>query len=99
MTDSMAGSSRDGEDPWVTHWRWTAVGKGVVLNDLRRMHHNETKGGVPTGRCLCGLPTPCPTAERIGAYTATLWDPCNCRRHLGGPCPQVGDGPAADTAS
>lgn len=99
MTDSMPGSNRDGEDPWVTHWRWTAVDKGIVLADLRDMHQRETKGGVPTGRCLCGLSAPCPTAERIGAYTATLQDPCDCRLYLDGRCPQVGDGPAADAAS
>lgn len=99
MTDPTFAGYRNGEDPWITHWRWAAVAKGIVLSDLQDMHRNETKGGVPTGRCLCGLPAPCPTAERIGAYTATLRDPCGCRRAVGGACPQVGGKPAADAAS
>lgn len=99
MTDPTFAGHRPGEDPWTTHWRWVAVVKGLVLDDLQNMHCNETKGGVPTGRCLCGLSAPCPTAERIGAYTATLRDPCGCRRHLNGHCPQSGNGPTANTAS
>lgn len=87
MTDPTFGGFRPGEDPWTTHWRWTAVGNGSVLSDLREMHRRETKGGAPTGMCQCGLPAPCPTAERIGTYTATLHGPCGCLRGVGGSCP------------
>ena len=83
----MSGGYAPGENPWITHWRRVAVAEGVVIADLRRLHQREMRGGMPTGRCLCGLPAPCPTAELIGAYTATLNDPCSCMRDSGGHCP------------
>lgn len=99
MTDPTFAGFRAGEDPWVTHWRWIAVRNGIVISDLRAMHLNETKGGLPTGRCRCGLPAPCPTAERLGAYTTTLNDPCDCMRDEGKSCPATGNEPAPDAAS
>ncbi|ACU71838.1 hypothetical protein Caci_2929 [Catenulispora acidiphila DSM 44928] len=95
-TDPAFGGFRVGENPWITHWRWVAVGKGVVLDDLQKMHQNETRGGVPTGKCLCGLPVPCSTAERIGVYAAGLRDPCDCRRGGGGACPMIDRSEADD---
>lgn len=90
--ESANGGFRVGEDPWTTHWRWIAVANGVVLSDLRKMHQRETKGGVPTGKCRCGLPAPCPTAECVGKHTAALAEPCGCLTGVGNACP-AGSGP------
>lgn len=79
---------REGEDPWITHWRWAAVGAGILIGNLDEMHRNETDGGgLPTGKCKCGLPAPCPTAQAIGAYRAKQSEPCTCWRQFGDECP------------
>lgn len=89
------GGYRDGEDPWLTHWRWTAITKGTLIEDLWKAHRRELKGGVATGKCLCGLPAPCPTAELIAAHTAAATGPCQYARHTDQRCPTNGQPPAA----
>jgi hypothetical protein len=81
---------RNDEDPWTAHWRWTAIGAGILIDNLNEMHHNEMDGGgLPTGNCKCGLPAPCPTVEAIGAYRAKRFEPCTCWRQSGGECPDA----------
>lgn len=81
---------RNDEDPWTTHWRWTAIGAGILIDNLDRMHSSGMDGGgLPTGKCKCGRPAPCLTAEAIGAYRAKRFEPCTCWRQSGGECPDA----------
>lgn len=85
----MSGGYAPGENPWTAHFRWRAIAGAVTLVDLWQLHQRETKGGVPTGQCQCGLAAPCATAEIIGTYKASVVEPCGCSRGSGKPCPEA----------